>query len=542
MYAKNLLKRTVNLCETSKNWFSSNKNDEILEECARLENSFYEFIKAAWIHIDGRPFKDGWHVQAIAEHLEALYNLEIRNLIINCPPRVGKSSICSVLYPSWVWSNKPNLRFLYTSYSQSLSTRDSVATRRLIQSNWYQERWGNRFQLMADVNNKLKFDNNKNGYRICSSVDGANTGSGGDFQICDDPNNIRDIESSVIRESTNEWYDSVMPTRFCDFKTGRRLITQQRTHISDLSGHVLMKNTDWVHLSLPMEFEEDTRCITIPLKDDETPWIDPRTKEGELLWPEGIGPKELAALKDEFKHDSYRIAGQLQMRPSPKDGGILQKSWFNLWRENYLPEFKYIIQSWDTALTTSKMSCYSAATTWGVFEGDRGQRHLMLLSVFRGRLEYPELRKMAWRLAQNYDDTDIDDPYPRGYKNKPDIILIEAKVSGYTLFNDLFEAGLPVMKFDPGKYGDKVARCRHVSHLIENGLVWLQTESPGNYYLTESAQLFLDCAMLFPNTDANDLIDTMSQALIRLKQTGELINRFDPVFTNNGYKEDVKYW
>jgi len=159
--------------------------DEQLEEKALCENSFYYFLERAWPIIEpGQQFIPGWHAEAICEHLEALYYLEITRLIINCPPRIGKSNICCVAFAAWIWANDPHLSFLYSAYASSLSIRDSIKCRRLIQSDWYQSLWGSSVQLMADVNNKLRFDNTKGGYRIASSVGGSNTGFGGHFEIC----------------------------------------------------------------------------------------------------------------------------------------------------------------------------------------------------------------------------------------------------------------------------------------------------------------------------------------------------------------------
>jgi hypothetical protein len=179
---------------------------EQLEEKYCCENSFYLFAQRAWPIIEGGvEFIPGWHVQAICEHLEALYNLEIRNLIINCPPRVGKSNVCSVLYAAWVWTKSPNLKFLYTSYKEGLSVRDSVKCRRLILSPWYQTYWGSKYQLTHDVNTKLRFENTQSGYRIASSVSGGNTGEGGHFEVCLNYNtlirtNLGDIQIGRIVE------------------------------------------------------------------------------------------------------------------------------------------------------------------------------------------------------------------------------------------------------------------------------------------------------------------------------------------------------
>lgn len=535
--------------------------DQELEEKELCENSFLLFVEKAWPIIEGNaPFIYGWHVQAICEHLEALYHLDINRLIINIPPRLGKSNVCSVLFPAWVWVNQSHLRFLYSSYAQSLSIRDSVKCRRLIQSNWYQRLWGSKFQLMGDVNNKLRFDNNKTGYRIASSVGGSNTGEGAHFECVDDPNNVLDGESESIRNTTNDWHDFVMSSRYSGtIDQFRRLVVMQRVHHKDVTGNILAKNDPrWIHVCIPEEFESYRHCMTIPLRSTKgNPWRDPRKRDGDLIWPEGRDRKQLDLLKTkDFNNSSYRIAGQLQQRPSPAEGGILQASWFKAWEQKDFPDFEHILQSWDTALTGSNLSCYSACTTWGVFKDRDGINNIMLLSIFRERVEYPELRKMATRLYNNYYDTYIDEPLENGSnvhyvrmsdnsslkkafdsntqkvqstgRNSPDLILIEAKVSGYSLLADLMQANLPVMRFDPGKYGDKVGRCRIASHLIENGLVWLPTEAPNHEFYTQDSEMFLEAAVNFPNDESNDIIDSMSQAFIRLKTTGWVYNKEDP--------------
>lgn len=159
-------------------------SDELLIIKEKCEHSFYEFVKHAWKTLENRDFIDGWHVKVLCDHLEAVYYMDIRKLVINLPPRTGKSNIVSVMFPAWCWAKQPELRFLYTAYAQILSVRDSVGCRRLITSEWYRRLWGDKFTLMSDVNNKLRFDNDKSGYRIASSTGGTNTGLGGDFVVC----------------------------------------------------------------------------------------------------------------------------------------------------------------------------------------------------------------------------------------------------------------------------------------------------------------------------------------------------------------------
>jgi phage terminase large subunit-like protein len=147
---------------------------------------------------------------------------------------------------------------------------------------------------------------------------------------------------------------------------------------------------------------------------------------------------------------------------------------------------------------------------------------------------------MAVRLAQNYEDTIQDEPFPPGYRNPPHLILIEAKVSGYSLYADLYEAGLPVVKFNPNNYGDKFLRCQMISHLIENGLVWLQTIRPEGIFLNYESQLLLENAASFSEDNPNDIVDSMTQAFIRLKESNRLSNRFDPSF-NPQPMETINY-
>lgn len=151
----------------------------------QAEASLHEFLKQAWKYIEGgKDYTDGWHIEAICEHLEAVANRQIKNLLINIPPRSCKSSLVSIAFPAWVWVRASNEQFLYASYALSLALRDSVKCRRLILSPWYQENWGDRFKLVGDQNTKGRFDNTTSGYRITCSSGSAVTGEGGSMLIC----------------------------------------------------------------------------------------------------------------------------------------------------------------------------------------------------------------------------------------------------------------------------------------------------------------------------------------------------------------------
>lgn len=496
------------------------------------ELSLYEFTKQAWPIIEGpsSPFVDGWHIQALCEHLEACFRRQIKRLRVNMPPRHMKSWLVGVLFPAWVFIQKPDEQFLFASYSQTLSVRDSVRCRRLIESNWYQTRWGDRYHLLGDQNTKLRFDNNQHGYRIASSVGGTVVGDGGSIIVCDDPNNAAEGESEKKREGTNDWFSSSFATRLNNPREGVIIVVQQRIHQRDLSGYLKEIDTDkeWTEVVFPMEYMAGKKCKTIVLATTKGKvWEDPRTKEGEILWPKMYGAKEVKSLKNALGSE-YRITAQLQQDPSSTVGSIFKRSWFCLWKHDKPITIDYTIQSWDTGFTDDpEVSNYSACTTWGVFKNEHGVPNVILLGLWRDKVQYHELRNITLCLYQDYT-WNPNKPKPTKAKKQPDVVLVEAKGSGLILFQDLRRAGVPAFRFDPKT--DKLNRARMVSAYVECGRVWVPTKVKNGTQLMSYADTLVECCSNFPgNEDTYDVVDTMTQALLRLIQSGWIHHAEDDV-------------
>lgn len=502
------------------------------EETEAAEESLREFMRQAWPVIEGpaAEFVDGWHIGAICEHLEAVYMGQIENLLINVPPRSCKSNIVSVALCPWIWTREPDYRFLYAAYASDIAIDSSLGARKLIQSDWYQARWGHKFNLLRDQNNKKKFVNNHSGHRTCMGVGGPITGRGGSVNILDDPNNTH--EGEVVREGINKWFGGTWGSRQNNLKTGRLVLVQQRYNDDDLSGHI-MKNHDhgnWVKLILPMEYETNRRCKTIILPSSKGKiWEDPRKKEKDLLWPNHIGPKELTKLKS-FLGGEYVIAGQLQQRPAPEEGGLIKRAWFPIWEKSTPPKTTQIIQSWDTALKANEINCYSACTTYGLFKGKDGHNSLILLSMWRGRVEYPDLRKIAQKLYEDYrwnEEREGNGDHKSDGLHIPDLVLIEDKMSGSTLLQDFRRAGINAAAFDPNKYGDKMQRVHLATPLLEAGRLWLPARAPDYKELRSWAKEFVDECAVFPNASSRDIVDTLTQVILRLKESGLVLNPND---------------
>ena len=420
----------------------------------------------------------------------------IRNLIINIPPRHSKSSIVSVLWPCWVWTHSPWVQWLHASYAASLSTRDSVACRRLLQSVWYQERWP--LLLMGDQNAKMRFDNDKAGYRLSTSTGGLGTGEGGDVIVIDDPHSATGAMSDVERARDTEWWDNTMSTRLNDPKTGSRVIVMQRLHEDDMTGHLIAKG-GWYHLCLPAKFE-----LSHPYRSKH----DWRTTEGELLAPERFGEREMADLAANMS--AMSVAGQLQQRPAPEGGNLFQRSWFKLWPNGkLLPQFELVLQSYDTAFTADTENDQTACVVFGVFKPNEDAKSLsvMLLDCWAEHIGYPDLRR---RMIDDFRSS-YGDPC-----RFPDLVLLEDKGSGIALRQDLRRAGIPVTPYNPGKAG-KVARAHLITHIVERGLVFVPESSIHAGRPRDWCEPMLGQLMQFPAGKHDDFVDAFTQSIRYLR-------------------------
>lgn len=478
-----------------------------LETIAACEESFMEFVREYWPIVEpGRELKEGEAFYAIVQHLESVESGDISNLLINVPPGFSKSLLTSVFFPAWVWGprNQASKRFLCFSYSESLTLRDNRRFSALILSDKYQAAWGKRVRVTK--NNEGLIINSATGWKQASSVGGTGTGNRADCIIVDDGNNIQDAESEAVTESTLRWWREVVPTRMSDYESAWKIVIAQRAGANDISGDILDRGLPYEHLCLPMRFDPARRCET------SIGFADWRTEAGELLFPERFSEDVVAQLEAEM--GPYAVAAQFQQIPSPRGGGIILDEWWQVYdmaKAKKLgliqqggellvyPPFDLVVCSVDTAYTEKQENDYSACTVWGVFSDEANNPRLMMIHAWRDRLKLHDLVERIHKTATKW---------------KAEQLLIEAKASGLSVIQEVqrlyANAGFSIVPIDPK--GDKVARLHSTVPLFASGLVYAPEK--------QWAQDVIDEVSAFPRGRFKDSCDTVSQALIHLRQIG----------------------
>ena len=490
-----------------------NLRKERAKQSAR--GGLYEFTKWAWDTVEPHTkFVDGWIVEAICRHLEAVHYREITRLLVNVPPGSMKSLITNVFFPAWTWGpgGKPGERFLSFSYGSHITERDNERMLMVINSKKYQEMWGNCFSLTSE--GKVKVSTSHRGWKFASSVGGVGTGERGGIVLLDDPNRVADGKKVV--ESTVTWFRETMGNRLNDMQTSAIVGIMQRTAGNDVSDAILSGYDPYVHLMVPMLYEPDRHCET------KIGWSDPRTEDGECYWHERFSPDAVVRCK---AMGSFAWNSQYQQRPEIRGGGLLPRDCWQLWapENNKFPKFDYILASLDPAFTSKETNDPSGLTVWGVFKNN-GRPSIMLIWAWRKwlKLHGPEMERWPNETDDDYRARCsekwglVETVHDSCKKYKVDRLLIEAKASGISVsqeFARLFPDEFAVELVNPGAL-DKEARVKRVQPILENEQVFY----PNRRY----AELVIDECALFPKGAHDDLVDSTSMAWWWLRQNGFL--------------------
>ncbi len=447
---------------------------------ALIRNDFTSFIHKVFNTINpGTKYYCNWHIELISEYLKAVERGDIKRLIINMPPRSLKSVSISVAWPAWLLAKKPESRIMVASYSQILSTKLSLDTRFVMNSDWYNEIFP-ATRIHPKQNQKNKFLTTKYGFRFATSVGGSATGEGGDILIVDDPHNPANIASTKIREKVINWYKETFSTRLNNRHEGRIVIVMQRLHEDDLTGY-LVKNRkeEWKVLKIPTLATE-----FISYKIGDYSYV---MEEGETIHHKLFNSQIIEKLIKEIGQNNF--LAQYQQSPVKNSSSLLNTDHLKFYT-NLPSNFSHIILSWDTAVKVGENSDYSACTIWGIV-GDI----YYLISCLEHKYEYPQLKKQAKSLYHQY---------------LPSKILIEDKASGQSLIQDLRAEGMKnIVSCKP--VTDKITRLATCMDLFEAGKVLIPATGYHSYIVQKQL-------LNFPGSKHDDIVDSISQFLNYIKK------------------------
>ena len=434
-----------------------------------IRDDFLVFVKHLWPN-----FIEGEHHKIMAEKFNKVASGEIKRLIINMAPRHTKSEFASNFLPAWMIGKQPDLKIIQATHNAELAVRFGRKAKTLMDSEEYKEIFNTR--LREDSKAAGKWETDQGGEYYAAGVGGSITGRGADLLIIDDPHSEQDAMNMASFDRVYEWYTSGPRQRLQP--GGRIILVMTRWNVADLTGKLQKaqkepKADQWEVIEFP---------AILP--------------SGSPVWPGYWKKEELESVKASVSIQKWNA--QYQQNPTAEEGSIIKREWWKQWPKDSLPPLAHVIQSYDTAFMKKETSDYSAITTWGVFyPNEEGEANIILLDVVKDRYEFPELRRVA---KEQYDYW------------QPETVIVEAKASGLPLTYELRQMGIPVINFTPSRGNDKHTRVNSVAPLFESGMVWY----PDRKFAEEVIE---ECAA-FPLGEHDDLVDSMTQAVMRFRQGG----------------------
>lgn len=455
------------------------------EHCRR---SFYEFLVYFWDTVVDEEFQDNWHIRFICEELQVAAERVFLNqpkeydLIINVPPGSSKSTICTIMFPAWIWTRKAAARILSGSYSAELSIQHAVKSRDVLKSEKFKTLFPGLINFKRDMDGKTAYENEKKGSRHVTSPGGTATGKHAHFIIIDDPLNPEQAFSDVEKKKSVRFMDKTLSSRKVNKRVTLTILIMQRLAEDDPTGHLLAK------VGKPI------RNICFPSELSDLDNVKP--KEAEKFYQKGLlDPIRLdRVVLDEAQADLGPIdyAGQHLQSPQAAAGNIFKREYWKYYEE--LPGHRplRITQSWDTAFKAKTLNDFNVCTTW--YQYPHGH---YLVDFFMEKMEYPQLKSQAI-IGHS--------------QHKPHAVIIEDKASGTVLIQELKKDttipvhGIPVE-------ADKIARAMAVTPTLAAGNVYL----PSNKSWTAE---IVNHAAAFPGVKHDDIEDSITQYLNWVREQG----------------------
>lgn len=432
------------------------------------------------------------YLRLLDSHLVSAAFGRCKWLIVNMPPRHGKSTLVSRYFPAWYTGLFPDRRVLLASYESNFAASWGLAAKDEAEK-LGARLFGVRVRRDVSAASNWRYKGHEGGMST-AGVGGPFTGKGGHILIVDDPiKNPEEARSASRRQQIWDWFLAVALTRL--EPGGAVVVIQTRWHEDDLTGRILK------------EFrQESIRSLSFPAIAEEG---DPLGRErGEALCPERFDESAIAGIRKAL--GPYWFAALYQQRPRPEDGNVFRESWFPRYAGEPQGMLLRRTQILDSAHKTRKENDYSCVATLDLTESGTYLRH-----VWRDRVPYPDLKRRVQELFAEWGSHEL---------------CIEDKDAGAMLIQELQrDTQLPVIPIQADR--DKVARAHAATPLCEAGRVFLPNDGEAPW-LRE----FLSELLAFPNSDHDDQVDAFVHGINRLKDAGAFMLRFEDMIIDTGQR------
>jgi predicted phage terminase large subunit-like protein len=442
------------------------------------QGGLLDFIDAVYPN-----YKVGAHHKRLAKLLEEAINGDKKRIIVNIAPRMGKSELVSYLFPAWFLGHHPDKKIIMATHTADLSINFGRRVRDLVNSDEYKEVFP-EVALNQDAKAAGQWNTSAGGQYYAAGVGGALAGRGADVFVIDDPHSEQEAKTGnpAAFLPAWEWFQSGPLQRL--MPNGVIIVVMTRWSMLDLTGQLtnhMIKNPDadqWEVVEFPAILDENT----------------PNERS---LWPEFWPLEELK--KKRAGMDTRYWTSQYLQNPTAEGAQLIKKEWWKHWDKEDPPQCEYTIMSLDAAQEAHNRADYNAITHWGIFYNENtNQNNIILLNAWKARMEFPELKR---RMIEEYNEWE------------PDTFIVEKKSSGAALYQELRSMGMPVSEFTPSRGNDKISRVNSISDLFASGIVWAPTDRRW------AQEVITECAE-FPVGVHDDMVDSVSQALIRFRKGG----------------------
>jgi len=450
-----------------------------------------------------------------------------KHVMFFLPPGSGKTLDISHHFPAHYLSRYPQYPIIGATHTEKFADTNGRRVRNIIMSDEHANIFPD-IKVRDDSSAAARWELTNGGQYMGFGVGATVVGRRAGGIILDDVvAGISAADSAADRDFVWSWWGADLSTRLVP--GGWVCLVMTRYHLDDIAGRLLAAQSS--------KYGTKWEVVVLPaLAKDKDPL---GRKPGEPLWPEWQDEQELLRIKNQPSMTPRMWSALYQQEPVADSGNIVQRSWIKLWRESTPPKCEFIMSSWDTAVSAKDNRAYSVCLTWGVFtEPTTNLPAMILLSRWRERVEYHELRKMAVRLSHSYLDDRRDMPMKNPAKLSPDVILVEDAPVAKGLIGDMHMAGISVTRFNPQRYGSKDARLRLCLDILENGRVWVPAIPPNYTQPRRYAEEWIQSMVSFPVASSRDDVDAFSQAAIRLKTMGWVRSTADPTPQPAGYQSE----